>query len=498
MSPSVAVKPVQQRTAQVQFWPVRIIPALDEYARVVAFCQTAIGKTVLLGCFAAVLGYFDARWDWPMLFLVLTTFLPQWRRYIVTVGTAATIGIHLLPGHRTLYDPTLLDGVAQAAGLSTLHSGILLAGATVGVLSVVAAWMWVASAGTLQRTLIVRRPILSLLGLWLALALLCSSSIGTGAVRFFAWAALVVLTTHIWFIAYALSDRKAKRSDSVANELGTLQPFWGSTLTPYPKGASYWRKIEARTPEDLAVTMLKGLKLILWALVLSGAATAFGYFARNVLHARSLGECLDAYLRHQPMGVWFAWQCLAVHFVDDLLALSIAGHVIIAICRMAGFRALRNTYRPLSSRSIAEFWNRYYYYFKELLVDMFFYPTFIRCFKKNMKVRVFFATFMAAGVGNAIYHFIRDVDSIGRLGFWAALANFRVYLVYVSILAVGIAISQERSKRIMKNRGWMRGHVVPSVCVVAFFCLLQIFKPTATQIPMVGRFHYLIFLLTGR
>jgi len=45
---------------------------------------------------------------------------------------------------------------------------------------------------------------------------------------------------------------------------------------------------------------------------------------------------------------------------------------------MAGFATLRNTYRPLESRSIAEFWNRYYYYFKEMLISFFFYPTFFR------------------------------------------------------------------------------------------------------------------------
>ena len=41
-----------------------------------------------------------------------------------------------------------------------------------------------------------------------------------------------------------------------------------------------------------------------------------------------------------------------------------------------GSRALRNAHAPLSSRTIAEYWNRYYYDFKELLADMFFYPNF--------------------------------------------------------------------------------------------------------------------------
>jgi hypothetical protein len=42
------------------------------------------------------------------------------------------------------------------------------------------------------------------------------------------------------------------------------------------------------------------------------------------------------------------------------------GHMIIGTLRLFGFNVFRNTYKPLLSESILEFWNRYYYYFKEL------------------------------------------------------------------------------------------------------------------------------------
>ncbi len=92
-----------------------------------------------------------------------------------------------------------------------------------------------------------------------------------------------------------------------------------------------------------------------------------------------------------------------------MLTLSIWGHIIIATCRMAGFKALRNTWSPLQSKTIAEFWNRYYYYFKELLVEFFFYPTFLRFFKTKPRLRMFMATMAAAGLGNMLYHFFRDI-----------------------------------------------------------------------------------------
>ena len=84
------------------------------------------------------------------------------------------------------------------------------------------------------------------------------------------------------------------------------------------------------------------------------------------------------------------------------------GARFIAGCRMAGFNALRNSYRPLSSRTIAEFFNRFYYYFKELLVDFFFYPAFLRYWKGHKRLRMIFATFAAVFFGNSFYHLTRD------------------------------------------------------------------------------------------
>ena len=67
---------------------------------------------------------------------------------------------------------------------------------------------------------------------------------------------------------------------------------------------------------------------------------------------------------------------IVANFPERLLEIAVWGHPVVATARLAGFRLLRNTYRPLSSRTIAEFWNRYYYYFKEALVKVYFFPTY--------------------------------------------------------------------------------------------------------------------------
>jgi D-alanyl-lipoteichoic acid acyltransferase DltB (MBOAT superfamily) len=139
------------------------------------------------------------------------------------------------------------------------------------------------------------------------------------------------------------------------------------------------------------------------------------------------------------------WTALIVATAAAALELAGWSHRAVACLRFAGFKLPRNTCRPLESRSIAEFWNRYYYYFKEMLVDMFFYPTFLRYFKKRPRLRVFFATFMAAGVGNAIFHFFRQLDLLFTMGVRRATVGFTSYIVYCVVLATAIGVSQART-----------------------------------------------------
>jgi len=155
---------------------------------------------------------------------------------------------------------------------------------------------------------------------------------------------------------------------------------------------------------------------------------------------------------------------------------AIYGNQAVACCRMAGFCILRNTYRPLQSQTIAEFWNRYYYYFKELLVEIFFFPTYLRYFKKYRRLRTFVATIAAATLGNMIYHFCRDFHYVAEMGLGAALAGFQVYAFYTLVLGLGIGFSQLRASRAGSAHEASFGRrLLASAGVIAFFCLLEVF-----------------------
>jgi hypothetical protein len=293
-------------------------------------------------------------------------------------------------------------------------------------------------------------------------------------------------------------------------QFGGYLPFWEPTVIPYPKGAGYLRKIAAKNPEEFAICQLKGLKLLLWALWLKLFAviiniTLYGYgefLFGKLQFKRELGTVqlfLDGnYLRElvtlpftgslpryeiafnmavngTPLPWHMNWIILVVDFLYFILYVAFSTHVIIAIIRMCGFNALRNTYRPLASKSIAEFWNRYFYYFKELLVEFFFYPTFFRYFKNRPHLRMYTATMAAAFFGNFLFHFMRDIWFVVELGFFEAMVAFHSYFIYSFLLGNMIFLSQWHQEKVSQREIGPVSRFLAPVRVLGFYCLLTIF-----------------------
>jgi hypothetical protein len=334
--------------------------------------------------------------------------------------------------------------------------------------------------------ILARRPVLSLLTGFSAV--IVAASIARNADL---WIVLGTFSSYVWFIAYALTDRNAVVKKDGTLELATFGPAWGSTHTPYPKGAAYLRKIEAQSAEQFARVRLKGLKLITWALILRLLNVAWFQAFHVYMHIPPAAQALHFSVIGHPVAWHVRWESQILEFFEDILTLSVSGHVIIACCRVAGFDALRNTYRPLSATTIAEFFNRYYYYYKELVVDFFFYPAFFRYFKRQPKVRLVFATFSAACFGNVFFHFTRDWTVIQDKGLLRAISNYQCFAFYCFALALMLSISQLRKKNV-KPTGILRGHVLPAVRVCFLFCLLNVF--TIQNDSLVAHFKYLASL----
>lgn len=304
-----------------------------------------------------------------------------------------------------------------------------------------------------------RNPQLCLHSLfWLLLIVLWNISPEAGFWRIVMVGLAIQLPFFLWRAGYMLMSAKRGKMAGTGfkDHIMYLWPLYGGSNTPYGKGLEYLSRNEAKDEEALARAQLAGIRLlflaVLWKVVLAildglvlgadnSVRQALGGFTLNMPHLKRLvGQSGTA----SPV---VAWAVLYCELIKDVLKHAIGGHEIIGIVRIFGFYVFRNTYKPLLSETVVEFWNRYYYYFKEVMVEFFFYPTFIGWFRKWPRLRLFAAVFMAAFVGNMYYHLIDKSEKLAYGDFQGLWLSLHTRLFYCLLLSVGIFISMLREQR---------------------------------------------------
>jgi hypothetical protein len=308
-----------------------------------------------------------------------------------------------------------------------------------------------------------RRPQLALHSLfWSLLVLLWIGFPANPSLRAVVAGCVLLLPFLLWRLGYMLfsAQRGKMEGTRFTDHLFYIWPAYGGSETPYGKGHDYLSSNEAKDEQSLARSQLAGLKLFGLAALCSagrGLLRALAYGDDNA-YGRVLGgvtlnlpEISELIQKPSAYPPWLAWPALYVDLFQLVLGLGSKGHVIIGWLRFFGFHVFRNTYKPLLAESIVEFWNRYYYYFKEVLVNFFFFPTFARYFKKHPRLRLFAAVFMAAFVGNLYYHLIlHPALTEGRfLDLWVIMQS---RLFYCFLLALGIYVSMLREQRRVRDR----------------------------------------------
>jgi hypothetical protein len=446
----------------------RSLLAFDELPRAVAFVMTPVGRIALFACFGLLLACAIPIRAVPIVLAGAAgaAFSKTRRDLSVLLATLAALALDPVWYTDTHFEDYL--ATFEPSALSARSVQRLL---TVGFFLLAAlALRYVAHRPT---AFFARRPVVTMLGL-ISVATLSGVVLNAfGITSLWLVVSIKLLASYMWFVSYAVVDQRSKQRGSLTFALGLLRPFWGSSSTPIGKGASYLAKLRTEEPQELARVQLKGLKLLVWSFVLQGASICLTAGSARA-GVPPLEQLVRAFADGERTGILVGWGAMIVAVALGALELAIWGHRIVACARLAGFHLRRNTWRPLESRTLADFWNRYYYYFKELLLDFFFYPTFFRAFKKHPRLRTFCATFMAAGVGNALYHFVRDIDLMFSLGPVLALQGYGSYVFYCLMLASGIAISQVRSGNAPRSntisaRAWS------FVCVWGFVVCIQVF-----------------------
>jgi hypothetical protein len=461
--------PAAQRSRWADF---RLIPRIETWPAVVSFAQTGAGKIALLAAFALGLRFFVPDFASTFSFALpfgIITFLPEYRRFVLAVTPA------LMAIRDTWQDPLVVT-----ATLSVIALGMAL------YFSVM---HW-------PKSLFARRPIVFLLsGFSLLIVFACYAPLHSRASAIL-WEFVAAVAGCVWFIAYAVTDRSSVPRRDAPLELAALHPLWGSTNVPFPKGAAYLRRIEAKDPEQLAVVQLKGIKLLAWAILLSLVQHLWFRFFHGWLGIPFPDQALAMSVHGTPVAWHLRWAAQILAYFELILSFSIFGHRFIACARMAGFNALRNTCRPLSATTLIEFFNRFYYYFKELLVDFFYFPAFLRYFKKHRRLRTVFATCAATLFGNAFYHITRDWHFFRERGLWGGVASYQVEFVYCILLTIGLSISQLR-KRGPRPAGFLRERLLPMCGVGVFYVVISVFETdtrTFTLAQTVRYFASLFFI----
>lgn len=327
---------------------------------------------------------------------------------------------------------------------------------------------------------------------WLMLVALWFTTPDQGAWRSVLLGVAVLFPVLLWRLAYlVLAGQHGRLAASTwRDHLLYLWPAWGGTDTPYGKGLAYLSQCEAKTTETLARSQLAGIRLLLLAVLWRLVLTAFN----AVVHgddnwmSRGLGgwtagipELKDLLQPGAVMPRLSAWLSIYANLITDVLRLAVKGHLIIGFLRLYGFNVFRNTYKPLLAETIVEFWGRYYYYFKELLVTFFFMPTFTGPAKRLRhwpRLRLLAAVFAAAFVGNVYYHVIKESGALAQGQFWQVLDAQGPRMFYCLLLALGIYVSMLREQG--RRGAALQAGRLPRVWRIAgvwtFFSLISIWN----------------------
>ena len=496
---------------------MRIIPRIDRDPRIVAFVQTPAGKAVALAVFAALLAPMRFRCFFEVLAVLgLMTLFPSHRRALLSLGVVYWTVVH--PIQDWSY---VTRDVVKQEGLGTLNVSLVyrvvllvtLALFTVGATHHLSWRVFSAGAAPSLDPLplvygsrLVRlsrppvgslaRPRLDLRRRWRRLPLVFqlrparSELPGPGSGPSSSRHVQPVLDCHLPGRAHSLRQgRRLSEKDrgEVAGRSGRLpaQGHQAPGLVPgADRGAAFVRPVRPWSCDDPGRPPGSGPlgpRQPRTSASLERAGSRRGVRPEHLGPAPSLVHVLGEPGRGVPP------QCAR--------SCRRWGGFLVAICRMSGFQALRVSYRPLQSQTIADFWNRYNYYYKELLVDCFFYPTFVRYFKRHPRLRVVTATFAAAGLGNMLAEFIHYPGYIIELGLWKALLGFRVFVFYALVLSTGIAVSQLRRRSRSPDRsGAFGGQVMPALGVAIFYCLLHVFLVSSREYGFGDRFRFFYHL----
>ena len=471
---------------------LRTFLAIDERDAVIRMAQTATGKLLIFMLAMVSIASRLPWWEsaWVVSAAMAAAQLPKLRTPILLTATwgAAFLEMGLSQNH-ILADISVVlqqENVTQWSATVFASSSLLIV--------MFSSWLALCAARRYPQSFCARRPLVTLLLLEVFLVGLSASAVTHGLMRAMLWSMLIVLTPYVWFMPFAIIDQRSREPSPTLLQMALIRPFWSPADLPFGKGSALLRKTLFKTPRDLSITQLKALKLLVWSNVLFGMQATIEWIGEHLLKIPSLSDAIDAFLNGHAHPIASRWLALILEVATYSLHIALWAALFIGIARLAGYRLPRGSWRPLQSRTLMDYFNRFHYYFKELLVDLFFMPTFFTLFKRHPRLRMFFATFMAAGVGNAIWHFFYEIRLVATMGLANALESFTSYAFYCVVLATGIGLSQVRANMGIRPPSTSIGRVTSFLFVWSFVVGLHVFGDESRNHSLTERVLFFLSL----
>ncbi len=468
-----------------------------EQPRLVALAATAAGRVAIALIAAALVPRYTAMVVAPA--LLLFALLPARRIEILAAAGALALALKLPPP------------VREAGALPALLAMVALVAVAYAVFRAARDFARLPTWARNHPQLLLHGLLLGLAGA-LALAARPGGWLGAGTLHWAATGLVPLLLFVLWRAGYVLQAGRggSARRTRFIDHWFYLLPAWGGSMVPYGKGHDYLMQCRAEGREAIAASQLAGLKLLLLAIAWQGASALLQAvvhggplpaWAASVAPASlgwpSLAALIASGPSAAPLGV--RWAVLPIELMEVTLKIAAMGHLIVGLLRLFGFRVFRNTYRPLLATSIVEFWNRLYYYFKELLVQFFFFPAYLRWFRHNPRLRIFTAVMLSAGIGNLYFHVVRDFHFYAGASLQAGADMLASRAFYCLLLGLGIFASmlreqQRRGKKAPASRWTPVVNARRIAGVWLFYSLIHIWNAGSLKLDFAARTGFFLGL----
>ncbi|MEN9895442.1 MAG: hypothetical protein RIR97_1294, partial [Pseudomonadota bacterium] len=257
--------------------PWRLIPAFERNEELVSKAQTTVGR-VVISLISYIMMYALAVNPLPALLACICAYTGRYRWSAIAFSTL----IISLYNHFWV-DLDLIAYIAKQEGVSSGVNEIMLGyAATAAVIvfcwTMLRFWPGVAPPVSMLRSTILTMSML------VSIIVFAQSPVCHGELRVILWALILAFIPYFWFLGYALSDSGTTPRIAIWQRLSLFHPFWGSSNTPFGKMQTYLQKFDAKSAPELAVTQIKGLKLLTWTVVAYIVQALFKHVFYTTLH----------------------------------------------------------------------------------------------------------------------------------------------------------------------------------------------------------------------